>query len=100
MPSLHHYKLIHAGQLDHRNLIFLYDLPNPLTLPKRNTNSSPLNDITRNIDIFNKLSLTFKNKMSLVMFKTILIRDLQKLLAALQKILPLFHPKFSTSTSL
>ena len=37
MPSLHHCKLIHAGQLDHRNLIFLYDLPNPLTLPKRNT---------------------------------------------------------------
>ena len=33
-----------------------------------------------------KLSLTFQNKMSLVMFKTILIRDLQKLPAAVQKI--------------
>ena len=34
------------------------------------------------------------------MFKTILIRDLQKLPAALQKILPLFHPKCPTRSSL
>ena len=58
------------------------------------------NDITRNRGIINQINLNLQNKMSLVMFKTILIRDLQKLPAALQKILPPFRPKFPTYSSL
>ena len=58
------------------------------------------NDITRNRGIINQINLNLQNKMSLVMFKTILIRDLQKLPAALQNILPPFRPKFPTYSSL